>query len=188
MEVLYTVSETEDDLRGILELQRANLPQAVSKEEAQSQGFVTVEHDIDLLRRMQDPYPHIIAKEGARIIGYALVMLREMREDIPVLIPMFAQIDAIVFQGRPLNAWPYCVMGQICIDKQHRGSGVFAGLYKTMYQRLKDDFDMVVTEVSARNMRSLRAHQKVGFIELKTYSSDTDRWIILGLQLKDHVR
>ena len=40
-------------------------------------------------------------------------------------------------------------------------------------------FDAVVTEVSVRNGRSLRAHQRDGFEELERYRDATDEWVLL---------
>ena len=40
------------ELEQILDLQQRNLPKNISQEEREKEGFVTVEHDLDLLRAM----------------------------------------------------------------------------------------------------------------------------------------
>lgn len=182
--VKYGISTTQDELKGILELQKINLPQNISKEELESQGFVTVNHDLDLLSRMNSPYQHIIAKEGDNVVGYTLVMLRKWKNDIPVLVDMFDQIDSIIYAGEKLSETKYFIMGQVCVAKSHRGQGVFAGLYSEMKKRMCHDFDYIITEIASKNYRSLRAHEKVGFEVIKTYQiGDGEKWVLVLMNL-----
>lgn len=178
--ILYTVAESDRDLYGILKLQQENLPSSVSREEALKEGFVTVEHDFPLLKKMNAPYPHIIGVDGNVVIGYTLVMLQHLRYDIPVLEPMFDQIDNLMYKGHLLSNSRYFVMGQVCIAKAYRGMGVFRGLYHEMAIRMTSDFDFILTEISLRNPRSVRAHQKIGFETVHEYRSDAgEDWVIV---------
>ncbi len=167
------------DLQQILALQQRNLPGGLSEEERQMQGFVTVQHDLALLRAMNDACPHTIAKDGNQVIGYALTMLTSFREQIPVLMPMFAQLDQMTFEGNKLAALSYVVMGQVCVAKPYRGQGVMAGMYQHMRERLHATFDMAVTEVDSRNRRSLKAHQNAGFQTLLSYMAGDIGWEVL---------
>ena len=153
--ITYGISTTTEDLKGILELQQRNLQKSISSEELKSQGFVTVEHDLDLLTRMNSPYQHIIAKEDDKVVAYALVMLPKWKEEIPVLLEMFDQIDAIKYEKALLRDSKYFTMGQVCVAKSHRGQGVFAGLYAEMKKRMGEDFDYLITEIASRNHRSI---------------------------------
>ncbi|MEO1416196.1 MAG: GNAT family N-acetyltransferase [Bacteroidota bacterium] len=177
--VTYTTVQNEEDLLQILHLQQQNLPQAISETELQQEGFVTVSHTLSLLRRMNTPYPHIIAKTTGMVIGYALVMLRTLDQEIPVLRPMFREIHAIEYKGHLLADTSYFVMGQVCIAKEFRGKGLFTGLYQHMRQEMSPHFPYLVTEVAKRNPRSMRAHEKVGFQPVKEYHSGGESWVIL---------
>ena len=178
--IKYNTATTDKELRQILRLQAQNLPANISPEEARSQGFVTVRHDFELLKKMNSPYPHIIAKDEDEIVGYALVMLRSFAHEIPVLVPMFEQLDTLVFENKKLAEARYFVMGQICIDKKYRGKGIFAGMYGEMKNRMSGDFDYIITEVAAANPRSLRAHEKVGFKTIHQYF-DGENWEVVLL-------
>ena len=179
--VRFVTTKTEDELRQIIALQQRNLPERLSEEEISKEGFVTVRHDLNLLRKMHETYPHAIAKDGDKVVGYALSMTKDFREYIPILVPMFAQIDQIIHKGKPLKATSYFVMGQICVDKDYRGKGIFPGMYHTLKAQMSADFELVVTEVAQRNTRSLRAHEKVGFVVLKEYTAeDAEAWAIIG--------
>jgi ribosomal protein S18 acetylase RimI-like enzyme len=164
----------DGELEQILDLQRRNLARNLSARELAENGFVTVEHTLDVLRRMHALAPSIVARDGAELAGYALVMPAECRSFIPVLEPMFQRLEALgLFRAR------FYVMGQICVAPAYRGRGVFDLLYRAHREHLCDRFDSVVTEVATRNPRSLRAHQRVGFEELERYRDATDEWVLL---------
>lgn len=170
-----------DDLVQILALQGLNLASQISEDELESEGFVSVEHDLALLTELNDPFPHIIAKVGKEVVGYALVMLPEKKDKVFFLKPMFEQIEKLNFKGQKIDAQKYVVMGQVCIAKAYRGKGLFSALYEHMRNCLKAHFECLITEVSERNKRSLRAHQKVGFQTLRRYTDPSgERWRLIS--------
>ena len=164
--------EAEAELEQILALQRRNLARNLDPAEAGSQGFVTVEHTIDLLRRMHAIAPSIVAVDGPALAGYALVMPPECRTFIPVLLPMFERLDQ-------LGARDYYIMGQICLDKPHRGKGLFDALYVAHRDHLSGRYRSCITEVAERNGRSMSAHLRVGFAVIDRYRDATDEWALL---------
>jgi ribosomal protein S18 acetylase RimI-like enzyme len=192
---------SDEDLQQILDLQAKNLPKNISQEEAQSEGFVTIEHDFDLLKRMNSPHPHIVARDArtTQVIGYALVMLPTFRTDIPFAAPMVDQIEQVVYQGQRLdsssnnkkdNKDMFVVVGQLCVDKAFRGLGVSSAMYREYQRRMEPHFHNVVTVVSSRNDRSMRAHEKVGFQVVRRYgaSQDGHDWVIVLLPTLTAVR
>lgn len=177
--LLYELSSTDEDLKQILMLQKKNLESQISQEELQSQGFVTVHHDKALLEKICGPHGHMLAKDRQNLAAYALVMLKEYGDTIPVLKPMFEEINRLTFKNELLEKLPYVVMGQVCVDKAYRGTGVFQHLYQAMQRELSSTFTYLITEVAIRNQRSIRAHTKVGFECIKTYEADGEAWEIL---------
>lgn len=172
------------DLRGILALQEQNLATAINADEAAQQGFVTVSHELDALLAMHALAPSIVARAvdgGAeRIVGYALAMPLETRRLVPILEPMFQKLDTLSWRAGPLSGVRYYVMGQVCVAKAYRGQGVFDALYRGHRDTYAGRFELLVTEIAARNIRSLRAHQRVGFELLERYRDDVDDWLIVG--------
>ncbi len=168
------------DLEQILELQRENHRDVVSSDDAQREGFVTVAHTLDTLEGMHALAPSIIARAGADLAGYALVMPVETRTLVPILEPMFRQLEALSWRGEPLTARPYYVMGQICVARRYRGQGVFDALYREHRARYASRFAACVTEIATRNTRSMRAHARVGFELVKTYRDATDEWAVVA--------
>ena len=167
------------ELHGILSLQAQNLKQCLSKNAQQQEGFVTVEHSIEQLQRMQAASEQIIALDDNKVVGYALVMPLELRQTIPVLIPLFDLLDTLRYKGEALKSQAYYVMGQVCVEKNHRGQGVFRQLYAAHKKWLSSRYDFCITEISSDNLRSLNAHQKIGFEILHTFSDATDDWVVV---------
>ncbi len=71
-------------------------------------------------------------------------------------------------------------MGQICIAKVYRGQGLFEQLYNYHKEIYQPQFDLFVTEISTRNHRSLRAHEKVGFKTIHTHRDNLDEWRVVA--------
>ncbi len=180
--VTFGPARTTADLQAILDLQQLNLPKNISTQEALEQGFLTVEHDLDTLAAMNDPYGHAIGKEGEQLAGYALAMTRDYEDRITILAHFFALLDTLHWQGQSLQNIDYILMGQVCVAKEFRGQGVFGGLYRDLQVRMAPHFAVIVTEISERNTRSLRAHEKVGFEVIHEYRADDgEGWIVVAL-------
>lgn len=118
--IAYTTAHAENDLQGILDLQRANLKNALPHDEITSQGFVTVCHSFDDLKKLNEIEKQIIAKEKNDVIAYLLAMTKRSKNDIPVLIPMFDLFSRISFAGKFIADYNYVVVGQVCVSKNYR--------------------------------------------------------------------
>jgi len=167
------------DFLGILTLQKANLKQGTLRTDQKQDGFVTVTHDMDLLNNMHKLLPQIVAVDDGEVVGYALSMDMAVKDHIPVLQPMFDMINQLEYQGAPLEPGSFYVMGQVCIAADSRGQGLFGALYDAHRSYFEDEFSYCITEVSSSNQRSIRAHEKVGFQTIHTFSDATDEWNIL---------
>ncbi len=176
--IIYCRTTTDRELQEILRLQQKNLIAGLSMEEQKQEGFVTVAHSFDLLKKMGAVCPHIIAKVNEKVIGYTLCMHPRFAGEISLLEPMFREIDKVL----PKHT-KYMVMGQICIDKAYRNKGLFRMLYQKMVQALGTEFEAIVTEVDTNNLRSLKAHHAIGFEHLKTHKSEGKTWELVVLKI-----
>lgn len=175
MNAIYYKRVTEVvELEQIITLQKSNIPLNISLDEKQQEGFVTVQHTFELLEKMNFACAHIIAKQDDKVVGYALVMESNFRQEIEVLVPMFERIDSLI----PLEK-NYVVMGQICVAKAFRKKGIFRGLYDFYKAELQNKFDYLVTEVDAKNSRSMQAHEAVGFKTKESYLEKEVLWNII---------
>ena len=168
--IKYQRARTDEQLRQILEIQKRALKQNVSLQEQKTEGYITVPHTFEILKKMNNACAHIIAVEKNRVVGYALVMLETFRNEMEILVPMFETADKLLPNKN------YLTMGQVCIDKPHRGKGIFKGLYNFYKEELANQYDCLFTEVATLNTRSLNAHLAVGFKILATQETDGTSW------------
>jgi len=174
MKITYARASTENELREILELQKKNALGTISSIEKQNEGFITILHSYELLKKMNDACAHIIAKNGNKVVGYALVMLKEFRDEISILSAMFETAEELLGGKR------FLAMGQICISKAYRKRGIFKGMYAFYKEELQGEFDYLLTEVATDNQRSLEAHKSLGFKILKTRVADSISWELIS--------
>lgn len=174
--ITYRLDDRPETYLQILELQLINARESTTPDIWKDQGFVTVRHTPDLLDQIHGGYGHLVAFAGDRLVGYALVMLPEFAQMVPVLSPMFVRIDRIISEQSNPSWAPYVAMGQVCVAEQYRGQGVFQGLYDHFKLNLEKDFRSVITEVSSENPRSLRAHYRQGFVVMETRTGANGEW------------
>lgn len=182
--ITYSQAQSTKELNEILNLQKQNLSSGLTSEEKTNEGFVTVQHDLPLLQKMNLFCAHTLAKESTTVVGYALSMHPNFKSELPVLIPMFTEIERAFNRNSFIkkNNVSYIVMGQICIDKAYRKQGIFRNLYKHMLQNIQPEFNTIITEVDATNTRSLEAHLAVGFKSLCKYTSGGQQWDLIYLK------
>ena len=174
------LAKAEKDLLGILELQKQNIPSNITESELTSQGFVTVVHDLDILKEMHANKPSIVARYNDEIIGYCLAMTKKFRNDIPVLKPMFEIMDSLYYNGKQISKYEYIISGQVCVARAFRGAGLLYKLYQHYRNIYSVTYDLILTEIATRNIRSIKAHYKVGFECLHQYTaSDGEEWEIV---------
>ena len=179
--ISYHRVKTDQELREILELQELNLGKKTPFIERSKEGFVTLQHDFEMLKKMNDQCAHCVAKKNGKVVAYVLAMLQDFKRDIPLLVPMFDEIDKeLEAHGKGNND---IVMGQTCIAKVMRGKGVFRGLYLFMCAQLKGSFDRLITEVDVKNIRSSGAHRAIGFELLKNHTLNRQVWEIISLKI-----
>ena len=159
-----------------------NLPRNLPPDVQTEQGFVTVEHRPDVLLRMNQAAPSVIAKDGDTVVGYALTMLPDFANDVPELTSLFASIATLTYEGKPVADYAYYVMGQVCVAANYRGQGLFDRLYEHHRTVYSNRYQLLITDISARNTRSLRAHERVGFRPLHTFHEPAlnESWVVVA--------
>ena len=176
----YTTSKTDSDLSGIIDLQKSNLAQNLTKTEMQRQGFLTVAHSLSTLKKMQAQERNIIIKDQNKIIGYLLAMTKKSRLDIPILIPMFEIFDKVQYNGKLVSEYNYIVVGQVCINKNNRGKGLLNNCYEIYKNYFKNKYDFAITEIATTNKRSINAHKRIGFEEIYKFKDfNSTEWSIV---------
>lgn len=178
------VASSPQHFEQILDIQQRYHANALSREAQEREGFVFVEHSVPLLRRMSAELPQAIALERDDVVvGYCLSLSLTLRSEVPSLGPMFDQFSRCAYHGRPLSSLNFFVGGQVCVDRAYRGRGLLARLYEQLRLSAPRAYDLCVTEIAVRNQVSVRAHERMGFETISTYSDGSETWAIVAWDL-----
>ncbi|RXJ49782.1 GNAT family N-acetyltransferase [Gelidibacter gilvus] len=177
--ITFETTDKKEDLQEILNLQKANLKKNLSKEDAEKDGFVTVDHDWESLIGLTNIEPHAVAKDNGKVVGYVLAMTKKSRFDIPLIAPMFNEFKRIPFRGKTIADFNYMVVGQTCVHKDYRGQGLIEGLFQHYKTSFSEHYEFSITEIASSNIRSLKAHQKwamKSYIPIPTHQAVIGMW------------
>ena len=174
-----TLVNSESELQQILDLQQQNLPKNISAEELRSQGFVTFQHDLETLQQFHQLAPSVIVKDNDKVVAYALAVVNEARHIFPPIESMFVLLEILQWKNQSFHDFRYYAMGQVCVAKDYRGKGIFEMLYQQHKKSYSHKFDLLVTQISTKNHRSLRAHKKVGFETALVEKDELDEWALV---------
>lgn len=170
---------TEEELIQIYRLNQENLKSNVNVATQKTEGFVTWLYPLQLLEQMHQLSPSVIVKDGTAVAGYALTTLKESSSFHSDLQMMFRNLEKVQYKDKSLSHYQFYCMGQICVAKNYRGKGVVEMLYQKHKEVYGPYYDFLLTEVSTSNPRSLKAHQKIGFQTIYTYSDAMDEWNVI---------
>jgi len=175
------------ELMQIADLSRKNLKFHLTDEEKKLQGFITWEYSFELLKQMHEIAPSVIVKHNDQVVGYALTAFKETAAVQPEVVTMIEHLETLLFKDKSLANYRYYIMGQVCIAKDHRGKGIFEMLYQQHKNTFGSRFELLATEVSTSNHRSLQAHRKVGFQKINTYRDALDEWDVVVWDLRCNI-
>jgi hypothetical protein len=181
--ITLSVASSDQHFQQILDLQRRYHAHSLSPEVQAEEGFVFAQHSIPLLRRMAAELPQAIALANDVVVGYCLSLPLSLRAEVPILAPMFDHFRRCTFRGHPLSAIRFFVGGQVCVDRAYRGRGLLARLYDHIRVSAPPGYALCVTEIAVRNKVSVRAHARMGFETISTYSDGREDWIVVAWPL-----
>ncbi|MDE2393416.1 MAG: hypothetical protein KGM03_06815, partial [Cytophagales bacterium] len=121
------LASSAEEMKDVLALQQANLRKNISQEEAETQGFLMAEYDLDFLKLLHQQSPGILAKDGEKVVGYSLVALPETAGHHPLLADLVENIERCIFDGKPVK--DYAIVAQLCVSKEYRGQDLVQKLY-----------------------------------------------------------
>lgn len=177
--VVIKLVDSDDELAGIRHLQEINLKGNLPQEEIDSQGFVTAVYNMEILRLMHSIRPSVIAKEGNVVVGYVIAATKAIKPHHDFLAAFFDQLDLLEYNGQSLKDVDYALSGQLCVAKSHRGQGLSTLMYNYYRESMKAHYPYCITDIDVVNVGSIRAHEKVGFKELKVVEYWDVTWKII---------
>ena len=138
--MIYKFSETDEELKQILQLQAQNHKDSVDEDTKAKQGFVTVKHSFSEIKALNNIEKHTILKVDNQVEAYVLAMTKKSKNLIPILEPMFKIFDEIFYKNKKISDYNYMVCGQVCVGEKVRGKGVFDEIYQFYRENLEKDY------------------------------------------------
>ena len=170
---------TDNEIEQIAALSNANLSTNISAETKAREGFVSWVYDPPILTALHSIAPSVVVMDGPTLAGYALTLTPECLPTYPAAIDTFNHASTLTHNDRPLAQQRFYLMGQICVAEPYRGQGLVGILYNGHRQFYSSRYDLLVTEISTSNPRSLKAHQKVGFQLIHTHHDLQGQWDVV---------
>ena len=177
IEIVHVSNDAELD--GIRLLQRENLRKLIGETEAGKEGFLTAEYSMEMLQQMHRFQPSIIAKDGDTIAGYVIITTKNSYGQHPLLDSLFDSINLLDYNGINLKNINYILVGQLCVGKAYRGTGLVQKMYTYYQQSLSKAYQYLITDVAQENPRSIKAHLKTGFEIIHTIEYGGIGWDIV---------
>jgi hypothetical protein len=118
----------------------------------------------------------VAAKDGPKLVG-VLFTSEKAQASAPPVVAM-------------LEAWPGSadayVYGPVCVDQAARGLGVLEALYAHAVVRLPGR--EAVLFINASNTRSLKAHARLGMVQVADFTLGEQAFVVLSSRREDPVR
>ena len=141
---------THDDIAGMLELQASNL--------IDGGGLLSVAFSRAFFENAIVEMPVMVARKNGRVIGYLL--------SSPLPVHAHAPIIAAMQQAYRASAGAY-LYGPICVAEDERGHGLAGRLFAALRKQLPHREGILF--IRRDNASSLRAHHKMGMIEVAEF-------------------
>jgi hypothetical protein len=170
---------THQEIDLIFALSKANLVSTLSPDTKSKEGFVTWVYTPESLKAIHKVIPSVIIKDGDILAGYCLSLSPACVDIYPPMASTNSMISKLIYKGRPLGKQKVYYCGQICVAQEYRGKGLVDMLYQFHRRHFSPQFDLLATEISTANPRSLKAHQKTGFELIATHRDEMDEWDIV---------
>jgi ribosomal protein S18 acetylase RimI-like enzyme len=170
---------TDKEIDQIYNLSKANLVSTLSADTKAKQGFVTWVYTPESLKAIHTVIPSVVIKDGEELAAYCLSLSPACVDIYPPMAGTHDTISKLLYNGRPLGQQRIYYCGQICVAQEYRGQGLVDMLYQFHRQHFSPQFDLIATEISTANLRSLKAHQRTGFELIATVTENDGEWDIV---------
>ncbi len=159
---MITRNANTADIPGILIIQSKNLYSNLSEADRRTYGFVTTPFEISQLQTLIDQDGAFVAEVNGTIVGYAFAASWEYFSQWPIFPYMVSRFPEIKpFHGQTITDQNSFQYGPVCIDRTHRGTGIFPALFKTMCDGMTDRYPIGYTFINKQNATSIASHQKL---------------------------
>jgi L-amino acid N-acyltransferase YncA len=152
---------TRDDIEGILALQEPNL--------RENGGTLAVRFSREWFETALSDMPILVARSSKGIVGYLVSSSKAAQAHAPII--------AATLRAYPGAADAY-LYGPICIADSERGKDLPAALMAALRRQLPGREG--ITFIRRDNVRSMRAHAKIGMREVAEFVHGGEKVVVIS--------
>ena len=167
------------DYEGILALQKQNFISNLTPEE-KKQGFLSIEFTQKQFETMNKEIGIVVCKDNGRVVGYRCASSLQFNRAFPLLAAMIELYPTLKYHHKTLNQYNIAITGPCCIEKNHRGKGIYSKLWQELYKVLPSDINLISTFMSVDNPHSLAAIQKTGMEIITIFEFNQKKFMVLA--------
>jgi len=184
---MYNIRKArEEDFPKIKFLQKENHFRSVSNKGRKKEGFVSVETSISMLENLNQKIGILVAVSKGEVVGYELPLDLKHASKISLLDPFIERILKLEYLGKKLSEYKIILEGQILVKMGFKGQGIAEELHKRFVNMLKNNYEIIVTEISNKNPRSLHFHtKKLKLSIIEKYFAKGFNWYILLQDIRE---
>lgn len=101
------------------------------------------------------------------MINFVVIYVRVLLNLIKQCLYLLRCAANTIYKGKSLLDYHVFVVGPLCIDKPYKGTDMGPRLFYQLLNSLPSNYDFMITFVSEKNQRSMKACKKAGLIILK---------------------
>jgi hypothetical protein len=147
------------DIVNILTLQEKYLFSNLSEQE-RLEGFVTTPFTAEQIATLIVENGAFVAYDNDNLVAYTFAAGWDFFAQWPIFPYMVSRLPMLDLEGIAINALNSYQYGPICVDKSHRGLGVFEQIFALMRKTMQRRYPIGVTFINQVNEPSYRAHTK----------------------------
>jgi hypothetical protein len=163
----------------MMKLQHSNFIGNLSKEDVRD-GFLSVEFTKVQFHEMNNDVGIVVAIQDGEVRGYLCGASCRYSGQFPILNALTGSLAMLTIAGRQLTMDNTFIYGPVCIGRSFRGQGVLAGLYAALKEITRPRYSFCILFIADVNRRSLRAHRKLGMLDLGRFAFKEMQFHILG--------
>lgn len=169
------------DLDGILALHQQYHVNSINADD-KVDGFITTNFTPKQLQELIEKQQGVmIAKDGDRVIAYAMAASWQFWSEWPLFAYMIEKLPEYSFNGQTLSVENSYQYGPICVDKAYRSSGLFEQVFYASLESMQKRYPIMITFVNQINPRSYAAHtKKVKMETVCTFQFNTNDYYMLA--------
>lgn len=167
---------SDDELRQVAELSRLNSADNIADDVKAEQGYTSWKYSFEDLKALHQIAPSAIIKDGEKVIGYLLVLVKGSTAVYQPLAEALSIFDDKLYNGRPIMSYNVYFLGQTCIDINYRGQGLLRKLYEFHKDNFESVYDFALSSIARDNPKSMAVHTKLGFRTLFAFGEGDQIW------------